>query len=116
MMLRRLYVLGLPLLLMFLSGVVLGCYFETNDDLTIIALLRGTTAAAPVTDLHLYFHGYAALWSRLYAAAPYQPWYAYTLYGLLYLAAVLMVAVLRRLLQAHTERWWGLVFIVLIWG
>ncbi|GGG43021.1 hypothetical protein [Hymenobacter glacieicola] len=116
MMLRRLYVLGLPLLLLLGSGLLLGCYFETNDDLTIIELLRGTTAATPVTDLHLYFHGYAALWSRLYAAAPYQPWYACTLYGLLYLATVLVVAVLRRLLRGHAGRWWGLAFVVLFWG
>ncbi|QNP51983.1 hypothetical protein H9L05_19075 [Hymenobacter qilianensis] len=40
----------------------LGAYYETNDDLIITQLLRGVTAAAPVTDLHLYFHGFARYW------------------------------------------------------
>ncbi|MBX0289981.1 hypothetical protein K3G63_05990 [Hymenobacter sp. HSC-4F20] len=115
MMLRRLYVLGLPLLLLLLSGAVLGCYFETNDDLTIIELLRGSTAAAPVTDLHLYFHGYAALWSWLYGAYPAVPWYGLTLYALLYAATVLLFAALRRLVREHAGRGAVLVATLLFW-
>ncbi|RPD48585.1 hypothetical protein DNI29_08195 [Hymenobacter sediminis] len=116
MMPRRFGLLVLPLLLLLLSGVGLGCYFETNDDLTIIELLRGTTAAAPVTDLHLYFHGYAALWSQLYAAYPLVPWYALTLYGLLYLATLLVFAVLWRLLRPKLGVGALVLFLVLFWG
>ncbi|WP_139922527.1 hypothetical protein [Hymenobacter sp. DG01] len=116
MMLRRFCLVGLPLLLLLLSGVGLGCYFETNDDLTIIELLRGTTAAAPVTDLHLYFHGYAALWSQLYTAYPLVPWYALTLYGLLYLATVLVFAVLWRLLRPKLGVGALVLLLVLFWG
>ncbi|GAB2782410.1 hypothetical protein GCM10027175_21060 [Hymenobacter latericoloratus] len=108
--------MALPLLLLLLSGVGLGCYFETNDDLTIIELLRGTTAAAPVTDLHLYFHGYAALWSQLYTAYPLVPWYALTLYGLLYVATVLVFAVLWRLLRPKLGVGVLVLLLGLFWG
>ncbi|MBT9395133.1 hypothetical protein KLP40_18340 [Hymenobacter sp. NST-14] len=97
------------------AGGLLGCYFETNDDLTIVALLRGQTAAAPVRDLHLYFHGYAALWSRLYAAAPTWPWYGLTLYTLLYVATVLVAAVLWRLVRARTGGAAALALLGLFW-
>ena len=72
---RRLWILLLPLGLLLLSGGLLGTYFETNDDLGILGMVRGATTAAPQTDLYLYFHGYAALWTRLYAAWPLVPWY-----------------------------------------
>ncbi|SDX47422.1 hypothetical protein [Hymenobacter psychrophilus] len=98
---RRLWILLLPLGLLLLSGGLLGTYFETNDDLAILGLVRGATAANPQSDLYLYFHGYAALWTRLYAAWPLVPWYGLTLYGLLYAATVLVVAVLNQLLQPH---------------
>lgn len=113
---RRLLLLLLPLLLLLLSGAVLGCFFETNDDLTIVALLRGETAAAPVTDLYLYFHGFAWSWSRLYAAQPTVPWYGLTLYGLLYVATVLSWAVVWRLLRPHASRGTVLAGLVLFWG
>ncbi|UYZ64369.1 hypothetical protein [Hymenobacter weizhouensis] len=100
-MLRRFLLLLLPLLFLLLSGAGLGAYLETNDDLTIVGLLRGTSAAAPVTDLHLYFHGYAAVWAALYRSAPMVPWYALTLYGLLYAATVLGGAVLEKLLRGR---------------
>ncbi|OWP61625.1 hypothetical protein CDA63_18410 [Hymenobacter amundsenii] len=111
----RLWILLLPLLLLLAAGWGLGYYYETNDDLTIVALLRGTTAAAPVSDLHLYFHGYAALWSWLYAAAPAWPWYGLTLYGLLYAATVLGAAVLWRVLRARTGVGAALALLVLFW-
>ncbi|AHJ98144.1 hypothetical protein [Hymenobacter swuensis] len=113
---RRILLVLLPLVLLLLGGAVLGCYFETNDDLTIVALLRGETAAAPVTDLLLYFHGFAWLWSRLYAAEPLLPWYGLTLYGLLYAATVLVFAVLYRLLRPYAGRWLVLAVLVLFWS
>ncbi len=111
----RFWILLLPLVLLLAAGWGLGCYYETNDDLTIVALLRGITAAAPVSDLHLYFHGYAALWSRLYAAFPVVPWYGLTLYGLLYAATVLGAAVLWRLLNGAARPRLALAFMVLFW-
>ncbi|MDU0368955.1 hypothetical protein ACFPAF_01000 [Hymenobacter endophyticus] len=113
---RRFLLLLLPLLLLLLSGAGLGCYFETNDDLTVVALLRGETAAAPVTDLYLYFHGFAWGWSQLYAAHPTVPWYGLTLYGLLYVATVLVFAVLWRLLRPHAGCGAVLAVLVLFWG
>ncbi|RSK34537.1 hypothetical protein [Hymenobacter metallilatus] len=113
---RRLVVLLLPLLLLLVSGAVWGCYFETNDDLTIVALLRGETAAAPVSDLYLYFHGFAGVWSRLYPTAPLVSWYGLTLYGLLYTATVLAFAVLYRLLRPAAGRWGLVAVLVLFWG
>jgi hypothetical protein len=116
MNLRRLSLLFLPLLLLLASGLGLGCFSETNDDLTIVALLRGVSAAAPVADLHLYFHGYAALWSRLYAVYPLVPWYALTLYALLYGATVLTFAVLERVLRPRVPVGQVLAFLVLFFG
>ncbi|GAA3997743.1 hypothetical protein GCM10022408_05610 [Hymenobacter fastidiosus] len=89
----------MPAGLLLLAGFGLGCYYETNDDVVITLLLRGVTAAAPVTDLHLYFHGLAALLATLYTHFPALPWYGLLLYGLLYAAAVLSFAVLDRLLR-----------------
>lgn len=91
----------LPLLLLLAAIGGLGAYYETNDDLIITQLLRGTTAAAPVTDLHLYFHGLAALLAALYARFPAVPWYGLLLYALLYAALVLVFGVLNRLLKPH---------------
>jgi hypothetical protein len=116
MNLRRFCLLLLPLLLLLASGLGLGCFSETNDDLTIVALLRGISAAAPVTDLHLYFHGYAALWSRLYAVYPLVPWYALTLYALLYGATVLTFAVLERVLRPRVSLGQVLVFLGLFFA
>lgn len=113
--LRRLLLLLLPLLYLAGSGLVLGCYAETNDDHTILALLRGVSAATPVTNLHLYFHGYAPLWTQLYALAPMVPWYGLTLYGLLYAATVLLFAVLDRLLAPWLPWGWVWGLITLFW-
>ena len=112
---HRVLLLLLPFLLLLGTGVGLGFYFETNDDLIIVDLLRGKTAAAPVSDLHLYFHGYAALWSRLYAAAPLWPWYGLTLYALLYAATVLAAAVLWRLVRPRAGVGGALALLALFW-
>ncbi|SNC64480.1 hypothetical protein SAMN06265337_1088 [Hymenobacter gelipurpurascens] len=119
MILRRCVLLLLPLLLLLASGLGLGCFSETNDDLTMVSLLRGLSAAAPVADLHLYFHGYAAVWSRLYTSFPAVPWYALTLYGLLYTATVLVFCVLEKLLRGNVPVWQqlalGLLFFAVAW-
>lgn len=96
-------VVGLPVLLVLLTALLLGSHYETNDDFAITLLLRGRTAAAPVTDLHLYFHGWAGLLARLYQFSPEVPWYGLTLYLLLTLALVLLTAVLERVLTPHTR-------------
>ncbi|QDA62258.1 hypothetical protein [Hymenobacter jejuensis] len=92
-------VVALPALLMLLSGWALGCFYETNDDAVITLLLRGNMSVAPVTNLHLYFHGVAWILATLYEAFPAWPWYGFALYGLLYLSTVLAFAVLDRLLH-----------------
>ncbi|MCC3156880.1 hypothetical protein LJ737_06510 [Hymenobacter sp. 15J16-1T3B] len=94
-------VVGLPLLLVLLTATLLGSHYETNDDVSITLLLRGRTAAAPVTNLHLYFHGWAAVLAGLYQLAPAVPWYGLVLYGLLTVALVLLTAVLEALLRPH---------------
>lgn len=96
-------VVVLPALLLLLTGAGLGFYYETNDDLTITQLLRGITAPAPVTDLHLYFHGLAGLLAGLYQQWPAVPWYGILLYGLLYWATALAFAVLAALLRGRLK-------------
>ena len=103
----------LPALLLLAVGWGLGGYFETNDDAAIILLLRGTTAAAPVPDLHLYFHGLSALLMGLYQLAPAVPWYALLLYGLLYAATVGAFTFLDRLLAGRVPASWVTVLLVL---
>lgn len=96
---RLLRVVLLPALLLLATGAALGCYYETNDDVSITLLLQGSTAAAPVTDLHLYFHGLAPVLAALYQHFPALPWYGLLLYGLLYAATALAFAVLDKLLR-----------------
>ncbi|SHK50620.1 hypothetical protein [Hymenobacter psychrotolerans] len=103
----------LPALLLLAVGYGLGGYFETNDDAAIILLLRGTAAAAPVTNLHLYFHGLSAVLAWLYEAAPAWPWYALLLYGLLYVATAGAFTVLDRLLTPRLPAGLGTALLVL---
>jgi hypothetical protein len=86
----------LPILLFLVSALVLGCYFETNDDYYIVFLLRGVGLIHPVTDLHLYLHGIAAGLAHLYQVLPDLPWYGILLYGLLLAAIILLFGVLDR--------------------
>jgi hypothetical protein len=107
----------LPALLLLAARWGLGAYFETNDDAAIVQLLRGTTAAGPVTDLHLYFHGLGAGLAWLYQAAPAVPWYALLLYSLLYAATAGAFTLLDRLLIGRLPGLWitvllGLFFLV----
>ncbi|ALD21080.1 hypothetical protein [Hymenobacter sp. DG25A] len=99
-------------MLLVLTGVVLGFYYETNDDLAIIQLLRGNTAATPVTNLHLYFHGLAWVLAGLFRLLPNVPWYGVLLYGLLYAATALTFAVLDRLVRHRVAP--GLVTLLLV--
>lgn len=103
----------LPALLLLAAGWGLGCYFETNDDPAIILMLRGTTAAAPVSNLHLYFHGVSNVLAALYAAWPALPWYGLLLYGLLYVATVLVFSVLDKLLLGRVPTGWLTALLVL---
>lgn len=103
----------LPALLLLAAGWGLGCYFETNDDPAIVLMLRGTTAAAPVGNLHLYFHGFSALLAALYQTWPALPWYGLLLYGLLYGATVLIFSVLDQLLTGRVPGAWISTLLVL---
>ncbi|WP_022822897.1 hypothetical protein [Hymenobacter norwichensis] len=103
----------LPALLLLAAGWGLGCYFETNDDPAIILMLRGTTAAAPVSNLHLYFHGFSNMLAALYHTWPALPWYGLVLYGLLYVATVLVFSVLDRLLAGRVPASWITALLVL---
>lgn len=106
----------LPALLLLAAGCGLGCYYETNDDLAITQLLRGASAGAPVTDLHLYFHGLAKLLALGYKAAPGWPWYGLVLYSLLYLATVAAFAVLDQLLRPRVSAVWLTLGLVLFFA
>ncbi|QHJ06629.1 hypothetical protein [Hymenobacter busanensis] len=107
-------IVGLPVLLVLLVAFGPGCYYETNDDVVITLLLRGRTAVAPVTNLHLYFHGWAALLAWLYTQWPAVPWYGLLLYALLTLALVLLFAFLDRLLlRAVPQTPWRTALLVL---
>ncbi|WP_324670833.1 hypothetical protein [Hymenobacter sp. GOD-10R] len=116
---RPFCIVVLPALLLLLGSSGLGCYYETNDDLAITQLLRGASAAAPVTDLHLYFHGIALLLAWLYQVAPGWPWYGLLLYSLLYLTTVAAFAVLSKLWPQRVPTAWlpaGLtLFFLLAW-
>ncbi|WP_218779751.1 hypothetical protein [Hymenobacter crusticola] len=94
----------------------LGSYYETNDDLAITQLIRGASAAAPVTDLHLYFHGIARFLAWLYQIAPAWPWYGLFLYGLLYLATAAGFAVLWKLLHQRVPLTWLMGGLIVFFG
>lgn len=87
----------LPALLLTLTCVVTGSYFETNDDAVMTLLLRGVIADKPVGDLHLYLHGISHIISGLYGLMPDVPWYGIVLYSALYLSMVLAFGLLHRL-------------------
>ncbi len=75
-------VLVLPLLLVGATAALLGTYYESNDDYFMELLLRGTSAVAPVGNLHLWWHGWGYLLAAAFGAAPAVPWYGLLCYGL----------------------------------
>ncbi|GEO03914.1 hypothetical protein AAE02nite_15780 [Adhaeribacter aerolatus] len=79
----------LPGLLLGLTYLLLGFYYETNDDIIISLLLRGIAIQPPLGDLTLYFHGWGQVLRGGYQLMPSIPWYGLFLYGCLYLATVL---------------------------
>ncbi|MBD2716994.1 hypothetical protein KBK19_18255 [Microvirga sp. STR05] len=103
----------LPALLLLAVATGLGSYFETNDDAAIMQLLRGTTAAAPVSTLYLYFHGLGAALAWLYQAMPAVPWYALLLYALLYAATAGAFTFLDRLLVGKLPAGWAALLLTL---
>ncbi|MBG8553652.1 hypothetical protein [Hymenobacter guriensis] len=102
---RFVHCLVLPAGLLLASGWGLGTYFETSDDLAIIQLVRGITAAVPVSNLHFYFHGLAAVLAVLCQQWPAVPWYATLLFVLLYGATALAFAVIDKLLRGRVPAW-----------
>lgn len=113
---RYVHSLLLPAALLLATGRQLGCYFETNDDLAIIQLIRGVTAAGPVSDLHLYLHGLSALLAALCQAWPGVPWYGVLLFGFLYAATALAFAIIDRLLRGRVPTWKITLLLVLFYG
>ena len=75
-------VLLLPLLLIVSAGNLLGIHYESNDDYVMELLLRGTAAAAPVGNLHLWWHGWSHVLAAAFQAAPTVPWYGLLCYGM----------------------------------
>ncbi|TYZ07852.1 hypothetical protein FY528_14235 [Hymenobacter lutimineralis] len=113
---RYVHSLLLPAALLLVTGLQLGCYFETNDDLAIIQLIRGVTAAGPVGDLHLYLHGLSSLLAFLCQTWPAVPWYGVLLFGLLYGATALAFAIIDRLLRGRVPTWKITLLLVLFYG
>ena len=81
----------------------LGSYYEASDDTALAWLFSGVTAAAPVSSVPLYFHGYGQALAALYAAAPGLAWFGLLLGVLLGAATAFAFAVLHRLLQPYLQ-------------
>ncbi|GAA3951487.1 hypothetical protein [Hymenobacter algoricola] len=94
----------LPAFLLAATILFLGAYFETNDDIFIVFLLRGVGTLQPVDNLHLYFHGLSALLAALYQALPALPWYGLLLYSLLLVSFCLLFSVLDKATAAWSTR------------
>jgi hypothetical protein len=102
---KRLLVWVLPALLLSLTGVLFGYYYESNDDVAITQVLRGETSLEPVPNLHLYFHGLSYLLAVLYRMSPATPWFGIVLYVLLYASLVLVFHVLVNVLSDKLLVW-----------
>ncbi|MBC7448233.1 MAG: hypothetical protein H7330_09265, partial [Hymenobacteraceae bacterium] len=94
---RRGIIYLLPAVLIIVTAVVTGCYFENADDLILALLTRGNLTAQPVGALHVGMYGLSYLLAGLYGILPKVPWYAVLLYSALYLALMLHTALLQRL-------------------
>jgi hypothetical protein len=87
----------LPALLIGLTTLVMGAYYETTDDMLLTLLLRGVFSAQPVTDLHLELHGLSHLIAFAYQILPGLPWYGIFMFFCLYLALVLIFRLIFKL-------------------
>ncbi|MDQ4142015.1 MAG: hypothetical protein M3142_16030 [Bacteroidota bacterium] len=68
---------------------LIGCFYETNDDIILTFLLSGFSGWGPITDLTLYLHGLSVPISKLYQVFPSWPWYGLGLYSLLFVVTLL---------------------------
>ncbi|RYZ18732.1 MAG: hypothetical protein EOP49_49260, partial [Sphingobacteriales bacterium] len=78
----------LPALLILLTILVCGSFFEASDDVTISFLFRGIIADKPVPQMLNFFHGIGYVITALYQLIPSLPWYGIVLYFLLWIATV----------------------------
>jgi len=113
---RWLRIFGLSVVLLVLQGILRGFFYETNDDLLMELLLRGISGAAPVSNLHLYLHGWGQLLVTLYSWAPSVPWYGLLLYTLLYLALVVSFWVIELLGQGRLRHSQMLIIEIVFYG
>ena len=79
---------GLAAGLVLLTYVIVGFYYDTNDDMVIKLLISGKTAASPVGNLYVYLLGWAYLLSALYRWLPLVSWYDILMVGALYVGLV----------------------------
>lgn len=94
---RRFNTYGLPAVLLFVTCISTGSYYESNDDMALTLMLRGVYGTAPNGDLHLYLHGIGHLIAGMYRFLPRLPWYGLTMFAGLYLALAFSFGLLHRL-------------------
>lgn len=113
---RLLRIVLLPLLLLGAVYGAGGFYYESNDDLTIVLLVRGITAAAPVSNLHVYLGWWGPFLATLYTWVPEFPWYDALLTLLVYVSLVVAFYVLEAIAWSTQCRWRTLVLELVFFG
>ena len=113
---RWLRIVLLPLLLLGAVYGACGFYYESNDDLTIVLLVRGITAAAPVSNLHVYLGWWGHFLAALYTWVPEFPWYDALLTLLVYVSLVVAFYVLEAIAWSEQRRWRTLVLELAFFG
>ena len=103
----------LPLALIAIVQTVCGSYYETNDDTVMLLLLRGISAAAPVSNLHLYLNGWSYILAALYGWAPEFPWYDTLLTAMLYVSLATAYYVLE-IVAGRQQRSWHILSLELL--
>ena len=113
------FVIVLVLALVAATLLGLGSYYEAGDDEALSWLFSGATAAAPVTAVPLYFHGFGHGLAAAYTALPGVSWFGLLQAGILLAATLLYFAVMHALLRPELRPGWltGLLaaFFVLGW-
>jgi len=99
------YILLGPALLLLTAYLLGGARFDTNDDATLELLLQGVAAARPLSDLHLYFLGWARLTAALYTWMPAFPWYDLLQVVWLYIALATIFYLLAAVLPLGRWGW-----------